>query len=107
MIAAIDPWGRQIVMSRAIWGAHVISQRPWMAAYLSSIEQTIRSPTWINHDVDSDERECFYAEHVLPRFPHLLLKLVIHFVDESHGVVITAYPPKRQKPSEARKWPKP
>jgi len=42
----------------------------------------------------------------MPHFPHLLLKLVIEFVDESHGVVITAYPLKRQIPSEARKWPR-
>lgn len=107
MISAVDPLGRRIVMPSAIWETHVISQRPWMAAHLSSIEQAIRSPTWINHDVDYEERECFCVERVLPHFPHLLLKIVIHFVDEAHGVVITAYPLKRQKPSETRKWPKP
>ncbi len=106
MIAVDDPWGRRIVMSRATWETHVISQRPWMAAYLPSIERAIRSPPWINQDGDYQERECFYAERVLPHFPHLLLKLVIELVDESHGVVITAYSLKRQKPSEARKWPR-
>jgi len=47
MISEVDPLGRQIVMPKAIWETHVISQRPWMAAYLSSVEQAIRSPTWI------------------------------------------------------------
>lgn len=94
-------------MPRAIWETHVISQRPWMDAYLSSVEQAIRSPTWINHDADCEDRECFYAERVLPHLPHLLLKFVVEFADESHGVVITACPLKRQKPSEARKWPNP
>jgi hypothetical protein len=104
MISEVDPLGRQIVMPKAIWETHVISQRPWMAAYLSSVEQAIRSPTWI---IDYEERECFYAERALPHLPHLLLKLVVEFADELHGVVITAYPLKRQKPSEGRRWPKP
>lgn len=94
-------------MSRATWETHVISQRPWMSAYLTSVEQAIRSPAWINQDVDYEERECFYAERILPNLPHLLLKLVIHFIDADHGILITVYPLKRQKPSEARKWPKP
>lgn len=107
MLTGVDPLGRRIVMTRSMWETHVLAQRPWMAPFLSAIDQAIRSPAWINHDVDYEDRECFYAEHVLPELPHLLLKLVIHFADESHGTVITVYPVKRPKPSEVRKWPAP
>ena len=78
-----------------------------VAGHEGCVDRAIRDPLWINYDVDYDDRECFYAENALPSFPNLLIKLVVHFVDESNGVVITVYPLKRQKSSEARKWPAP
>ncbi len=55
--------------------------------------------------IDYEDRECFYAEHALPPFPHLLIKVVVQFDDAANGRVITVYPLKRQKTSEARIWP--
>lgn len=107
MISGVDPLGRTIVLSRAVWQTHVLTQRPWLAGQEDSVLHTIRTPSWINQDVDYDDRECFYAENALPMFPSLLLKLVVQFVDETNGVVITVYPLKRQKSSEVRKWPTP
>ena len=107
MFSRVDPFGRTIVLTRAIWEIHVLTQRPWMAGLERCVAHAIQTPSWINLDVDYDDRECFYAEHALPEFPHLLVKIVVQFVDEADGVVITAYLLKRQKASEARKWPTP
>ena len=107
MISGVDPFGRTILLSRAVWQTHVLTQRPWMAGNEESLVQAIAAPSWINHDVDYEDRECFYAEHALPAFPHLLIKVVVQFDDDANGTVITVYPLKRQKASEARKWPTP
>lgn len=107
MISGEDPLGRTIVLTRAVWETHVLTQRPWMAAHEASVARAIVAPSWINHDVDYVDRECFYAENALPTFPNLILKVVAQFIDETHGTVITVYPLKRQKASEVRKWPIP
>lgn len=68
------------------------------------VQQVVQRPTFINADVDNEQREIYYAEGLIPETGELL-KVVVDFSNPKLGKTITVYPVTGPKAGEDRRWP--
>ena len=106
-----DRFGRDVVLTRRCWSDHVLRRRPYFAGQERIVAQALTSPTFVNHDVDYRDRECFYVPSPLP-YPYggLWVKVVVAYtpaiaLGRAAGTVVTVHLTDKEKPGEVRKWP--
>ncbi|HEV2107235.1 MAG TPA: hypothetical protein VGR16_03145 [Thermomicrobiales bacterium] len=105
-----DRWGREIVLTEEIWFDHVLPGHRELAAHLSAVERTIVDADQVNRDAGASNRENFYLMGALPDpYQHLYLKVCVQFqrsaADAIIGRVVTAFPARKIKASEVKRWP--
>jgi hypothetical protein len=111
LLVSLDPWGREITLTREQWVEHVLARHAEMAPYLSSVAATLTAPTRVMGDALHPQRRNFYRLDALPKpFDHLMLKVCVEFTvlgsgELERGRVITAYPTPTTKRGEVQIWP--
>lgn len=112
LLAGKDRWGRSVVLGEECWERHVLPRRPYFAGQeRPCVEDTLKSPSVVKHDVDYPTRECFNRPSPLP-YPHggLFVKVVVVYapfdgVGAEVGTVVTVHLTGDPKAGEKRKWP--
>lgn len=106
-----DRWRRDVELTDSCWVDHVLRRRPYfLGCEGACVGDTLQHPTFVNHDVDFADRECFYRPSPLPP-PHqgFLVKVVVayRFINgaDQEGTVVTVHLTANPKPGENRKWP--
>ena len=98
--------GRLIAVERGQWEQHIVSGHPELERELSTVLGTISQADELRLDANYPTRWCYYRLGAVRRFPHLYLKVIVHFDNQvrhdlgADGVVVTAYlcrSPKRQE----------
>ena len=102
------------MLTAATWTAHILPDRDPLLGNEASVRLTLTAPDAVMHDAEQATRESFYRLGALPApYDHLYLKVCVEFVEFDDadaralpgGRVVTAYPTRRFKPGERRKWP--
>lgn len=111
LMRCVDRWGRPIVLTNATWMLHILPDRESLVGNETAVRRTLVDPEIVMHDATHAHRESFYRIGGLPApFDHLYLKVCVEFVEpevpgNAAGRVVTAFPTRRVKPAEQRKWP--
>lgn len=99
-----DPRGYTVVCSDEIWNSHILANRPFMKGREEEVKATIQSPSFgIYQDANRQERQIYYRRYTGKQ---RYMKVVVAFIDEDSGTVITAFPTDAMKTGEKLIWTK-
>ncbi|MDQ3692522.1 MAG: hypothetical protein M3464_02690 [Chloroflexota bacterium] len=99
-----------VILTKDCWQTHILPYHPILDDEEQSVELALIDPHRLMRDAEYTNRECFYRHRALSNFPHLYLKVVVHYrrVGTSGrlmGSVVTAFPTTRFKAGEQQLWP--
>ena len=106
-----DQWGRTVVLTDGAWFGHILVEHAVMRPHRHRVRQTVESPEKVRRDQTKHRNEVYYRRWPLRRRGRVSwLKVVVQFTvdpatNTESGTVLTAYPMRRPKPGETRKWP--
>jgi hypothetical protein len=99
----IDPRGRRVICTEEVWNDHVLYNHPWMDGREEEVKAAIQKPSFgIYQDAGSEHRHVYYHLHKSKRY---YIKVVVEFVEDTTGKVITAFNPDSTKAGERLIWP--
>ena len=99
----IDPRGRKVICTEECWFGHILGARSWMAGMEEAVSAAIEKPSFgICCDPHNENRHIYYRLYKnKPRY----IKVVVDFVREDLGRVVTAFPTDSGKSGEKLIWP--
>ena len=101
-----DPEGRLVVLHDRLWHAEIQRDHPILRGHLEAVRETVESPDVICEDADFPERDCYYRQGAVQRYPRYWLKVVVEPSrdDPDSGHLLTAFIVDAIKGTETERW---
>ncbi|MCL4541590.1 MAG: hypothetical protein M1396_04545 [Chloroflexi bacterium] len=99
-----DPRGITVSLDWACWYRHIQRFHPEIDQFVV-VAATITTPDGVFRSAHTSIRSCFYRRGIHPKFPHLIVKVVVEMTGDRTAVVRTAYLTKNINAGEVQLWP--
>ncbi len=100
----VDPRGYTVLLRDSRWSGHILLDHPDMAQELAAVQSAIERPDSIHQSVRFLNRQCYYRQGAVARFPRLLVKVVVEMHGQDPADVRTAHLIPGITPGETRVW---
>jgi hypothetical protein len=99
-----DCRGITISCSEGNWNGKILGSRPFMENWLPIIIKALKEPHYICKDSIKEDRNVYYMFYQYK--DNKYIKIVVRFVSEKKGFVISAFPTDNGKEGETIIWTK-